>query len=65
MLRTSLTAKTLVPDNIKAMKNNKEGEATTLPKTKKIKAEKKSPDVTTETEEEENRPAKSLYPHDG
>src|ERR1700761_4493636 len=31
----------LVPDNIKAMKNNKEGEATTLPKTKKIRAEKK------------------------
>ncbi len=51
----------LVPDNIKAMKNNKEGEAITLPKTKKIKAEKKSPDVT-ENEEEETQPAKAFIP---
>jgi len=51
----------MVPDNIKAMKNNKEGEATALPKTKKISAEKKSPDVT-ETEEGETRPAKAFIP---
>jgi len=51
----------LVPDNIKAMKNNKEGEAIALPKTKKIKAEKKSPDVT-EIDEEETRPAKAFTP---
>ncbi|GAA4337988.1 DNA ligase D [Mucilaginibacter gynuensis] len=34
----------LVPEKIKAMKNNKDGKATALPGGKKVKAEKKTPD---------------------
>jgi bifunctional non-homologous end joining protein LigD len=34
----------LVPDKIKALKNNKDGEAESLPKAKRPRAEKKSPD---------------------
>jgi bifunctional non-homologous end joining protein LigD len=49
----------LVPENIKAMKNNKEGEATALPQIKKISAEKKNPHV---TEDEETSPAKAFTP---
>jgi len=51
----------LVPDNIKAMKNNKGGEATALPKIKKISPEKKSSDVT-DIEQEETHPAKAFTP---
>ncbi len=41
----------LVPDQIKAMKNNKEGTARALPSAKKIKAEKKSPRQTVDVDE--------------
>ncbi len=40
----------LVPDKIKEMLNNKSGKATALPRVKKIKAEKKSPEITEEDE---------------
>ncbi len=43
----------LVPDQIKAMKNNKEGKAKGLPSPQKIKAEKKSPEVTEATESDD------------
>jgi len=43
----------LVPDEIKAMKNNKEGKAKGLPSVKEIKSEKKSPEITEATESDD------------
>ncbi len=43
----------LVPEEVKAMKNNKEGKAKGLPSVKKIKAEKKSPEITEATESDD------------
>jgi bifunctional non-homologous end joining protein LigD len=40
----------LVPDAVKAMLNNKDGKAKSLPKQHKVKIEKKSPDVTDDEE---------------
>ncbi len=45
----------LVPDHIKAMKNNKEGKAKGLPSPQKVKAEKKSPEIA-ETVESDDAP---------
>ena len=52
----------LVPEKIKAMKNNKDGEATQLPSAKKIKAKKKSPEITEEAADDEPHPAKAYKP---
>ncbi|WP_428328526.1 DNA ligase D [Mucilaginibacter sp.] len=47
----------LVPDKIKAMKNNKDGEATTLPPSKAVKAQKKTPEII------EEEPVADKQPH--
>ncbi|RCH55761.1 DNA ligase D [Mucilaginibacter hurinus] len=50
----------LVPDNVKKMLNNKDGKAKGLPKSHKVKtlkAEKKSPDETRESDDEPEEPA--------
>lgn len=49
----------LVPDKIKKMKNNKDGEATDIPHVK-VKAEKKSPDIPEEADDDP--PAKAFKP---
>ncbi|RYY36033.1 MAG: DNA ligase D [Sphingobacteriaceae bacterium] len=48
----------LVPDNVKAMLNNKGGKAKALPKSHKVKAEKKSPDQTEDIEAKEPKTKK-------
>ncbi|WP_259068306.1 DNA ligase D [Mucilaginibacter sp. X4EP1] len=45
-----------VPDKIKGMKNNKEGDAKDLPSVKEIKAEKKSHDVSEDVAEADDEP---------
>jgi len=50
----------LVPEKIKAMKNNKKGEAKQLPSAKKIKSEKKSPEKA--DNDDEPHPAKAYKP---
>jgi bifunctional non-homologous end joining protein LigD len=49
---TSFNSEDFVPDKIKAMKNNKEGDATDLPSVKEIRAEKKSPKITEDADDE-------------
>ncbi len=51
----------LVPDAIKDMKNNKSGEATGLPPARKVKAEKKSPDLTDEPENSDETSSGKAY----
>ena len=51
----------LVPEKIKAMKNNKDGDATTLPSPQKMKAEKKSAENNELDDKDNESPAGKAY----